>query len=277
MKEPFKLKKDEYFIIESWTKLFPELIAGFSTKKGGVSQAEYEQLNLGFHVGDDKNHVAANRNILAKQLSFPLENWIGAEQVHNSQIYKVSQEDHGKGAAEYDSSFKATDGFYTNSQDTLLTLCYADCVPLYFVAPKQKMIGTAHAGWKGTVLEIGKKMIEQWNKEGIPSSDIFVAIGPSICGNCYTVDDKVMNHVQNLLEEYDEKPYTLISRGQYQLDLKHLNAILIAKAGVPTNQIQASTLCTSCESELFFSYRRDQGKTGRLLSFIGWKEEMNEQ
>jgi copper oxidase (laccase) domain-containing protein len=79
--------------------------------------------------------------------------------------------------------------------------------------------------------------------------------------------------VQKLLEEYDEKPYNLISEGQYQLDLKHLNAIILEKSGVPKHQIDISTYCTSCHDDLFYSHRRDKGRTGRLMSFIGWKEE----
>ena len=69
--------------------------------------------------------------------------------------------------------------------------------------------------------------------EGVSANEIFVVIGPSICQNCYVVDNKVIDNVQKLLEEYDEKPYNLISEGQYQLDLKRLNMLLLEKAGIP--------------------------------------------
>ena len=117
-------------------------------------------------------------------------------------------------------------------------------------------------------------MIKVLQKEGVPVNEIFVAIGPSICPNCYVVDDIVIDKVQKLLEEYDEKPYNLISDGQYQLDLKRLNLLLLEKAGVQKEQIEISTYCTSCQEDLFFSHRRDKGRTGRLMSFIGWKEDI---
>ncbi|WP_110929342.1 peptidoglycan editing factor PgeF [Bacillus massiliglaciei] len=273
MKEPFILSKDQFLLIEDWTAEDPRLTAGFTTKNGGIGKTPYFSLNTGFHVGDLEEDVRGNRQILAKELDFPIENWTGAEQTHDIRIVKVKSADSGKGASDYTSGFLATDGLYTSDRNVLLTLCFADCVPLFFYAPKHVMVGTAHAGWKGTVSDIAGEMIRRWNEEGIASEDIFAAIGPSICRNCYIVDDRVMSRVQKLLEDSDEKPYNLISHGQFQLDLKMMNQMLIEKAGVPKDQIQISSLCTSCHQDLFFSHRRDKGKTGRMLGFIGWKED----
>lgn len=277
MKEPFVLVEDQYLLVDSWRQHTLQLVAGFSTKKGGVSSGCFQTLNTGFHVGDRLEDVQANRRILAEKLSFSLDDWIGAEQTHETQIQQVTILDAGKGASEYPSSFRATDGFYTKDKNLLLTLCYADCVPLYFLAPAHGMIGVAHAGWKGTVHGIGRKMIEAWEIEGIKPTEVFAVIGPSICSKCYVVDDKVIDLVRNLLEEYDEKPYTLISEGQYQLDLKQLNAIILEKSGVPKEQIDVTSYCTSCDEDLFFSHRRDNGNSGRLMGFIGWKEDLEKR
>ncbi|MGG0283633.1 peptidoglycan editing factor PgeF [Peribacillus butanolivorans] len=277
MKEPFVLIEDQYLLIDSWRHQNLQLVAGFSTKDGGVSSGNFKTLNTGFHVGDKLDDVQENRRILAKKLSFPLDEWIGAEQTHETYIQQVTSLDAGKGAADYASSFKATDGFYTKDKNVLLTLCYADCVPLYFLAPAHGMIGVAHAGWKGTVNGIARKMVEAWQSKGIKSTEIFAVIGPSICSKCYVVDDKVIDLVQNLLEDNDEKPYNLISDGQYHLDLKQLNAMVLQKSGIPKSQIDVTSYCTSCNHDLFFSHRRDNGKTGRLMSFIGWKEDLGKQ
>lgn len=274
MCEPFSLKENKYMIIDSWTKQNPKLVAGFTTKNGGVSQNEFQTLNVGFHVHDWLEDVQENRRLVAESLSFPLNSWVGAEQTHETHIQRVFHSDAGKGAKEYDTSFKRTDGFYTSDKNILLTLMYADCVPILFYAPKSGFIGTVHAGWKGTVGEIAPKMVRALQGEGVSVNEIHVMIGPSICKNCYVVDDKVIDNVQKLLEEYDEKPYNLISEGQYQLDLKQLNMILLEKAGIPKSHIEISTYCTSCHNELFFSHRRDKGHTGRLMSFIGWKEDI---
>ncbi|AOH54207.1 laccase [Peribacillus muralis] len=274
MKEPFVLIDDQYMLIDSWRQKNLQLVAGFTTKNGGVSSGDFQSLNTGFHVGDRLEDVQGNRGILAEKLSFSLDGWIGAEQTHETQILQVTSLDGGRGSTDYISAFKATDGFYSKDRNVLLTMCYADCVPLYFLAPAHGMIGVAHAGWKGSVNGIARKMVEAWLREGIKEAEIFAVIGPSICSKCYVVDDKVIDLVQNLLEDNDEKPYNLISEGQYQLDLKQLNGLVLQKAGIPISQIDMTSYCTSCDHDLFFSHRRDNGKTGRLMSFIGWKEDL---
>lgn len=274
MLEPFILKENRYLIIDSWTKQDTTLIAGFTTKNEGVSHHPFQTLNIGFHVNDHLDDVNQNRQLIAESLSFPLDCWVGAEQTHETHIRRVFHSDIGKGAKEYESSFKRTDGLYTTDKNILLTLAFADCVPIFYYAPKHGFIGIAHAGWRGTVGEIATNMVKTWQSEGIPANDIFAVIGPSICQDCYIVDNKVIDNVQKLLEENDEKPYNLISEGQYKLDLKQLNAYLLEKAGIPKDHIDVSTYCTSCDKDLFFSHRRDKGHTGRLMGFIGWREEV---
>jgi polyphenol oxidase len=270
--EPFVLNNHLSFSIERWERSFPRLVAGISTKNGGDSKGHFETLNLGFHVGDIKDTVSTNRKQLSKHLQFPLDHWVGAEQIHDNIIRKVTKSDRGKGADSYSDAFKGTDGFYTKEEGILLTLAFADCVPLFFISPQHKMIGAAHAGWKGTVNEIGRYMVEAWNREGIEADKIFVAIGPSICEKCYIVNDYVINFVENILVDNDKKPYNLLGEGQYSLDLRQLNKLILMKAGVPEENILITSHCPSCDDNYFFSHRRDKGKTGRMLSFIGWKE-----
>ncbi|WML49334.1 peptidoglycan editing factor PgeF [Neobacillus sp. PS3-34] len=272
--EPFILKNDSFLLIDSWMDKYPGLIAGMTTKNGGYSKNEFESFNMGFHVNDNPEAVCANRKHLAELLAFPLESWAGAEQTHDVTVQKVTSGDRGKGASSYGTSFKATDAFYTDEKGILLTLCFADCVPLFFIAPHRNMIGTAHAGWKGTVNEISRHMIEAWKNEGIQPEQIFAVIGPSICGKCYIVDERVITFVQNTLEDVEKKPYNTIKAGQYALDLQELNKLLMIKAGIPEANISVTKYCSSCHQDLFFSHRRDHGKTGRMTSFVGWKEEL---
>ncbi|MDQ1146787.1 YfiH family protein [Bacillus sp. SORGH_AS 510] len=270
--EPFVLHNESYLTIDSWMQQFPGLTAGFTTKHGGESKGYFQTLNLGFHVGDDKKDVCGNREKVSEQLNFPLNYWVGAEQTHNIILKKVTKVDRGKGSNSYEDSFKGTDGFYTNEEGILLTLCFADCVPLFFIAPKKRMIGTAHAGWKGTVGQIAKEMVTAWGREGIKPDQIFVAIGPSICEKCYIVDKRIIQLVENTLEGSGSLPYNVVSEGQYSLDLREVNRQVLMASGVPDENILLTRFCSSCNHEEFFSHRRDQGKTGRMLSFIGWKE-----
>lgn len=270
--EPFVYENESYFLIENWMEKYPGLVTGITTKKGGSSTGFFENLNMGFHVGDLKEAVCSNRNKLANLIQFPVKHWVGAEQTHETLIRNITSADRGFGADSYENAFNGTDGFYTDEEGILLTLCYADCVPLFFIAPEYRMIGAAHAGWKGTVNEIAQKMVEKWGEEGILPNQIFVTIGPSICEKCYIVNDYVINFVEKSLVDVEEKPYNLIKEGQYTLDLRKLNKIILLKACVPEENIQMTKLCSSCDQFEFFSHRRDQGKTGRMLSYIGWKE-----
>ncbi|WP_174733850.1 peptidoglycan editing factor PgeF [Mesobacillus harenae] len=273
--EPFLLKKKEFFAISDWMEKFPGLTAGFSTRNGGASETPFYSLNLGHHVGDTPKAVFENRQRFSQKIGFALENWVGAEQTHGKRIQYVTKNDRGKGAAIYDSSIVDTDGFYTQDKDVLLTLCYADCVPLYFIAPESGMIGIAHAGWQGTVKGIGREMVNAFAEKGISPDSIKAVVGPSICQKCYIVDERVITLVQNILEDVEKKPYNLISEGQYSLDLQELNKQILITAGVKKEAVSVTEYCTSCHEDLFFSHRRDKGASGRMISFIGWKEDMN--
>jgi polyphenol oxidase len=271
--EPFIMNHNESFALKSWMEHQPALVAGFSTKTGGVSTGHYTRLNFGFHVGDDEHSVCQNRSILAQKIGFSLDSWVGAEQTHETHIQRVKGGHRGKGADRYDASFRQTDGFYTDEKGVLLTLCFADCVPLYFLDPNTGFIGLAHAGWKGTVEGIGNEMVSTFKQDGSNPEDILAVIGPSICEKCYIVDNRVIAFVEKILEGVEQKPYNQISEGQYSLDLKMLNKQILMDSGLREENIQATNYCTSCDSEYFYSHRRDNGTTGRMIAFLGWKED----
>jgi polyphenol oxidase len=270
-KEPFITETNSYYSIGKWTKENPELVAGITTNRGGISEGPFQSFNMGLHVGDKEASVILNRHLLASSLDMPLDTFVAAEQTHGKNISFVSHEDRGKGAESYHNSIKDTDGFLTGERNLLLTMCYADCVPLYFLDTLTGTIGLAHAGWKGTVLDIGPKMVGAFIGRGSSLSSIEVVIGPSICKDCYIVDDYVIDKVKKTLEDENNLPYNLKEEGQYNLDLKKLNHQLLVQSGLHSDQIHTSSLCSSCHDE-FFSYRRDGGETGRMMSFIGWKE-----
>ncbi|WP_316252528.1 polyphenol oxidase family protein [Bacillus aquiflavi] len=144
-----------------------------------------------------------------------------------------------------------------------------------FFAPKQRALGIAHAGWRGSVSNISGEMIHCLKKEGIKEDEIFVVIGPSICEKCYIVDDLVISQIERNLAQGEERPYHEVKDGQYSLNLRSFNRQLLLKAGIPAENIETTNFCTSCHHQQFFSHRRDQGITGRMMSFIGWKEGNN--
>lgn len=200
--DPFQQKSPYAMMIHDWTNMTcsgKEVLAGFTTKNGGFSLSPYQSLNTGLHVGDDASSVQMNRQVIADATAVPLSDWVFADQTHEDRIKKVTKEQRGRGSLHYHEALPGTDGLYTSEPNIMLALCFADCVPLYFLAPQHGLIGTAHAGWKGTVKQIGAKMVDLWvNQEGVKTDQIQVVIGPSIGSCCYIVDDVVLNQVKQL-------------------------------------------------------------------------------
>lgn len=273
MNDIFQLKNQSFLLIDSWLKNYDNVYAGFTTINGSTKASRFQLNNLGLHVNDHIEAVIANREHLAKQLKFPIDHWIGANQTHGNQVKYVHIADKGKGAIKYDQSIQQTDGLYTDAKGLLLVLAYADCVPIFFYEVSKNMVGIVHAGWKGTVLEISKNLIQQWQQLGSQLEDIQVAIGPSICKDCYKVDQRVINEVQKLNIENVNQVFHKLNEIEYSLDLQTLNQLIIESCGIQKENIITTNYCTCCHKELFFSHRRDQGDTGRMLGFIGIREE----
>lgn len=242
------------------------LVAGMTTRRGGVSEKPFHSLNVGFHVGDRDEDVLTNRRIIAKKLSIPLEQWVVGNQPHGNQIYKVQADDASRGALTEKTAIEGVDGLYTDERGILLVSMYADCVPLYFYAKEKQMVGIAHAGWRGTVANIAGKMVTTWYQEGIEPSEIRVFIGPSIGSCCYEVSKDVINEINRL--HLDIK-VTKNQSGKDMLDLQLVNKKLLMKAGVRREAITMSSFCTSCHNTYFYSHRKEKGQTGRMMAYIG--------
>ena len=271
MIEPFKRADSGLFHIEKWEKEEPGLAAGFTSKKGG--SGKYNGLNMAFHVQEEPVSVQQNRKKTGAAIEFSVEQWIGCEQTHDVSIKHVSKNDTGRGALDYETALSSTDGLYTDDTGVLLTLCYADCVPLYFIDHRTKRIGTAHAGWKGSVSGIGPKMVEKWEQEGSRLQDIEAAIGPSICGSCYKVGASVIKAAEKWYKPGEEVPFSPVPNelDTYYFSLQTFNKDLLVKKGIAPENVYVTALCSSCSPD-FFSHRRDRGYTGRMMGYIGWKE-----
>lgn len=264
--EAFIQKEKEYLELESWHTRSDRLVAGFTTKNGGVSKGAFSSLNCGLHVHDEIEDVLANRERLAQKLGIPLSHWVAGEQVHDTKVEIVRSEDRGKGAKSVSTAWKGADGLLTKEKDILLIAFYADCIPLYFFDPVHEIAGIAHAGWKGTVGRIGEKMVQAFEKEGSDPDDILVAIGPGISQIHYEVDERV---AVNIPDEFHEKVLLPKGNDRFLLDLKKLNKEILLQTGILRHNIVMTKYCTYEDEALFFSHRRDQGKTGRMLGFIG--------
>ncbi|MBM7571746.1 peptidoglycan editing factor PgeF [Aquibacillus albus] len=265
--EPFLLNNHSTLLIEDWKKDAPTLVAGITTRDGGVSKGSFASLNLGFHVPDTPEHVLENRESLAEFLKIPLRNWVMGEQTHQTKVVVVSHADAGKGAFEHRSTLNGVDGIITSERGLLCTAMFADCVPLYFFDPITGWIGIAHAGWRGTVNKMAKEMVDSLVNQGVDVQSLRVTIGPCISQFNYEVDDKVVDHIPN---NWKEKVVKRTKTGRFLLDLRKLNQEILLDSGVLGENIKVTNFCTF-QDDKFFSHRRDNGMTGRMLGFIGFQ------
>jgi YfiH family protein len=275
----------------------PWLIHGFSTRMGGFSKAYGARaLNLGFTKDDSKAAVERNRTGFLQELGVEGERkpgqkresrpWtiISLRQVH-SDIIRLVDSPSG--------SLMVGDGLITQTPRLLLGIQTADCLPVILVDPKQRAVGVFHAGWRGTVQRIVEKGVGEMQRcFGSRPGDLKAAIGPGIHGCCYEVGEEVrekfhsqFGYAATLFREVEEsdpvrEKYPMLfltarAPGHSELpkkifvDLVEANRQQLLAAGVRANGIEASPLCTSCRTDLLFSYRAEKGRTGRLMSVAG--------
>jgi YfiH family protein len=270
MTEPFSQVTDTALLakpVESGNK---EILLGFSLRNHGTSIDPFDSLNLGLHVHDQAERVRRNRHILAGQIGFPLNHWVCAEQVHGTTITRATLRLAGSGALSMENTVGGTDGLFTTETGLLLALCFADCVPIYFYCLKPVAVAMLHAGWRGSVANGAGKMVGRLEEElGVGPEAVHAVIGPAIGGDDYEVDERVADSVRQLPKDIWETAVRPHGAGHYLLDLQNLNRAILEAAGVPGDQIQVTRYTTFSNPELFFSYRRDRGTTGRMMGFIG--------
>ena len=246
----------------------------FSTRLGGVSTGCYESMNLSFTRGDDETCVQENFRRMAEVVDAKPEDVVCTFQTHTTNIRVITKEDAGKGVVK-ERDYHDIDGLVTDDPSVVLTVFYADCVPLLFADPVRHVIGTAHAGWRGSTGGIGKNMVEALQKNyGSGPEDLHVAIGPSICTPCYEVGEEVIAQVRDALSGSGVSVSQVCYRREqapadkWQLDLHALNRLLLTEAGIPEDHIRVTDVCTKCNPHLLFSYRVMGEKRGNLSAFL---------
>ena len=263
----------------------PGIVHGFSTRLGGVSEGIYASMNLSYTRGDKDEAVTENFRRISRAMGFSLEDIVTSDQTHTANVRVVTEEDRGNGITK-PRPYTDVDGMITNVPGLVLATFYADCVPLYFVDPVRRAVGLSHSGWRGTVARIGavtvRKMTETY---GTVPKDLYAAIGPSICRDCYEVSEDVIQQFRQSFPE-DEYPdlyrrnfpeqirpslYYRKPNGKYQLNLWEANRRILLDAGIPASRISLPNLCTYCNPNLLFSHRATHGQRGNLAAFLGLK------
>lgn len=244
-------------------KMQQGLVHGFSSRAGGYSREPFASLNLGLTSGDQLMDVRQNRLLFATTLGIGPERVVCGRQVHSTNIAQVSQAEMGSGFLEAAQALPDTDGLVTNERGIALLTLYADCVPVLFYDPLQRVIAVCHCGWRGTVGKIAAKMAALMVKEyGCQPEQICAAIGPSISKAVYEVDTPVLEQFYQAFSFADQL-IDPVDDTHGNIDLWEANRLQLLEAGLQKEHIDVSGLCTFKNHQHFFSHRAENGKTGR--------------
>lgn len=269
------------------------LVHGFSTRPGGVSELKSSRLgrskketvlNLGFADWDRRERVDANRRRFQKAIGHSDTCLVTLRQVHSDVLHVIR---------EPLSVAPNGDALATQARDLLLGVQTADCIPILLVDPRHRAVAAVHAGWRGTVARIAEKTVGRMAMEfGTRPKDVLAALGPGIGRCCYEVGPDVVKEFAAQFPdaaEWFDGPFGMLASGEdpnplpwltmmppghqpppvrCHLDLHVANFAILANAGLQRKNIFVADFCTSCRTDLFFSYRRE-GVTGRMMAVIG--------
>jgi len=239
-----------------------------TTRLGGVSTGPFESLNLGMRSGDDTRAVRDNRAQLSLMTNAFPDLLTFGRQVHGDNVAVVTGATIGSGATETETSITDTDAMVTNIPDVPLVVLVADCCSVSLYDPVNNAIALAHAGWRGTAAGIAAATVAKMTAEyGSKPADVVAGIGPSIGKCCYEVGKEVYDQFgktfPNLVDE------VFVADGdKYKLDLQKSNRLILETAGVSDHNIENAGLCTSCNTDLFYSHRAESGNTGRFGALL---------
>ncbi|MDD6155090.1 MAG: peptidoglycan editing factor PgeF [Eubacteriales bacterium] len=259
----------------------PGLKAIFTTRWGGISEGCCENWNFGFSDRDTDACRAYNYKKLAEVMGTDLEHLIVTDQTHTTNVEVVDGSFAGYGLRgilpDADTRrFHDVDGLVTNVPGLALVTHHSDCNALYFYDPYNRAIGLAHSGWKGTLNGIGPKLVGiMEEKYGTDPGRLLCGLGPSICGDCFEIDEDVANLFFDKCPAYRDFSTSKVNEAcltKYYLDLWSVNRYMLEKAGLDSANIFCMGLCTKENLDTFFSHRGQRGKRGTMAACMMLEE-----
>lgn len=256
-----------------------DVAAGFGVKGLRTALMDTEDPNEAVPVIHDA------RDRLARQLGSSIEHEAITDQKHTNYVHVVSEEDLGTFWPESKPLHRLyVDGLVTDIPEVLLTVFGGDCPSVYLADPVKKAVGLVHAGWKGTLGRIPQVGVAQMVvRFGCDPADMYAAIGPGICRDCYEMGDEIYDafaeqwsrdDADRILSRYPAKDRDGrdIPGGKYHLDLRAANKLTLLRAGIPEDHIAVSNVCTMCNAETFYSYRAGRRENEQTAMIVNrWK------
>jgi YfiH family protein len=223
----------------------------FSTRWGGISKKPYDDLNLAYHVGDNKDDVDKNHQILAEFMGYDPKKLIYMDQIHSNKVVVVDKKT---------KTPPSCDALITDKKDTPLMVMSADCAGVLFYDDKKKVIAVSHVGRAGAFGDIISNVIKVFKDRFFSDpKDIKVLVGPNIKACCYEVSQKEIAMAKELGYHFACK--------DTHLDIDSIILYQLKKNNIPKENIEFLDICTRCNSDMFFSYRKEK-TTGRNCGVI---------
>lgn len=248
-------KVDNDYIKFSNLNEFPEVVQGVSTRSFG---------SMKMLVSDQK--VIKNRENFARALGIDLRSVVAAENVHGAKIAVVTKEDVGRGALNYQESIQGVDGLVTKDPGVNLMITVADCLPVVCYDPILKIVGIAHAGWRGILAGVGSSLINEFKNMGSKPENLVVGIGPGICQRHFIVKNDILEKFKNIYPKA-----TFVRNRDGYVDLKVSLTEQLLKNGISKYNLEVASECTVCENYYFGSFRREGDKAIYQAVIIGLK------
>lgn len=284
----------------------PWLLHAFSTRRGGVSRGTASGLNLGFIAADRRRNVQENRRRFFARLGAEGLSLATLRQIHSTHIYQVARDKSGTlayfaaGSPLPQPSLRDApvgDALLTDQPGIVLSVRTADCLPILLVDAQRRAIGAVHAGWRGGLQRIVEKTVGVMRATfGTDPRRVLAAVGPGIRACCYEVGEEVVaaycgrfTHGEQFFRPIAPDRSSCALANRYPLlflsphppghapqpgpaaclDLAGVVVAQLRAAGLPASNIAACDDCTSCRTDLFFSHRKEGGRTGRMMAVVG--------
>jgi YfiH family protein len=245
----------------------PDLLVGFTTRFGGVSDAPFDSLNMSFQRQDSSENVMRNYQRLGFSLGVPTGRMVRAKQIHGVIAMTVDEKDAGIHETAKP-RLDGVDALVTSERDLLLLTTHADCVPIFLHDSARQVAAIIHAGWEGARKGVCTETIKVM-KDSFQSNpeDITAAFGPHIGFCCFEVGEDV-------IRRFTARPFwsdsflQINARGGMNLDLQSFLTAELLHCKLIQGNIHSTKECTKCNGERYFSHRFSGGNTGCGAAFI---------
>ncbi len=255
----------EYELLSS----YPNIFHFTTTRCGGYSEGSYASFNCSPFSGDKEENVGKNREKLMEYFPVSPRKLVIPQQTHGTRVADINREWIELPEQEWKERLTGTDALITSLEGICLCVTTADCVPLLLYDVRNSVVAAIHAGWRGSVKRIVRRVTGEMNRlYGSVGKEIVACIGPSISPTAFEVGNEVYETFRK--EGFDMEKIACLNEvtGKYHIDLWRANSLELQESGIPENQIEVVGKCTYTHPDRFYSARRLGIASGRMLSGI---------